>query len=147
VTAPTAVDGLLVEDNPADAEMTLRALQRAHLERRIATVSDGAEALDFIYGTGPHAARAGARPLKVIFLDLKLPKVSGLEVLKHLKGDPRARDIPVVILTSSAETRDIAAAYRLGANSYLVKPVEFEKFVEAVAEAGRYWLILNNPSR
>ena len=147
MTASGAVDALLVEDNAADVEMTLRALQRADLVSHVATVADGAEALDFVHGTGPHAQRADARPLKVIFLDLKLPKVSGLEVLEQLKSDPRTREIPVVILTSSAEEPDIKASYRLGANSYLVKPVDFEKFVESVSHAGLYWLLLNRPPR
>jgi two-component system response regulator len=147
VTTPDIVDVLLVEDNPADVEMTMRALQRAHLANHIATVVDGADALDFLFATGPHADRAGAPPIKVVFLDLKLPKVSGLEVLERLKGDPRTRELPVVILTSSAEAPDVAAAYRLGANSYLVKPVDFEKFVESVSQAGLYWLLINKPPR
>lgn len=147
MTAPAATDVLLVEDNPADVEMTLRALQRAHLVNHIATVADGAEALDFVHGTGPYAHRAEAPPLKVVFLDLKLPKVSGLQVLERLKADPRTREVPVVILTSSAEAPDVAAAYRLGANSYLVKPVDFEKFAEAVSQAGLYWLLINQPPR
>ena len=147
MTAPEVVDVLLVEDSPADVELTLHALQRAHLANPIATVGDGAEALEFLLGTGKHADRAGAVPPKVIFLDLKLPKVSGLEVLERLKSDPRTRDIPVVVLTSSAEEPDIKASYRLGANSYLVKPVDFEKFVESVSHAGLYWLLINKPPR
>jgi CheY-like chemotaxis protein len=147
MTAPAAVDILLVEDSPTDVELTLRSLQRARLANPIFTVRDGAEALDFLFGTGAHADRAGAAPPKVIFLDLKLPKVSGLEVLEQLKSDPRTRDIPVVVLTSSEGAPDIKESYRLGANSYLVKPVDFEKFLEAVAHAGLYWLIHNKPPR
>jgi two-component system response regulator len=147
MTAPAAVDILLVEDSPADVELTLRSLQRARLANPIATVSDGAEALEFLFATGKYADRAGAVPPKVIFLDLKLPKVSGLEVLERLKADPRTREIPVVVLTSSAEEPDIKASYRLGANSYLVKPVDFEKFVDSVSHAGLYWLLLNKPPR
>ncbi len=147
MTAPDPVDVLLVEDSPADAELTHRALQRARLANPILTVRDGAEALEFLFGTGAYADRAGADPPKVIFLDLKLPKVSGLEVLERLKADPRTREIPIVILTSMADGPDVRAAYRLGANSYLVKPVDFEKFLEAVAQAGLYWLLQNKPSR
>ena len=147
MTAPAAVDILLVEDSPADVELTLRSLQHVKLANPIATVNDGAEALEFLLGTGAYAGRAGAAPPKVIFLDLKLPKVSGLEVLERLKSDPRTREIPVVVLTSSAEEPDIKASYRLGANSYLVKPVDFEKFVESVSHAGLYWLLLNKPPR
>ena len=147
MTAPAAVDILLVEDSPADKELTLRSLQHAHLANPIAIVSDGAEALEFLLGTGAYAGRAGAAPPKVIFLDLKLTKVSGLEVLERLKADPRTREIPVVVLTASEDEPDIKAAYRLGANSYLVKPVDFEKFLEAVSHAGLYWLLLNKPPR
>lgn len=147
MTTPDAADLLLVEDAPADVEMTMRALERAHLANHVATVSDGAAALEFIYGTGSYAQRANAPPLKVVFLDLKLPKMSGLEVLERLKTDPRTREIPVVVLTSSAEAPDVAAAYRLGANSYLVKPMDFENFAEAVSRAGLYWLLINKPPR
>jgi CheY-like chemotaxis protein len=147
MTAPAEVDVLLVEDSPADVELTLRALQRARLANPMFIVRDGAAALEFLFRSGAYADRAGADPPKVIFLDLKLPKVSGLEVLGRLKADPRTREIPVVILTSTAEGPDIREAYRLGANSYLVKPVDFEKFLEAVAHAGLYWLLQNKPSR
>lgn len=147
MTAPAAVDVLLVEDSPADVELTLRSLGRVRLANTIATAADGAEALEFLFGTGKHAARAGAPLPKVVFLDLKLPKVSGLEVLERLRAEPATHEVPVVVLTSSAEEPDIRAAYRLGANSYLVKPVDFEKFVEAVSAAGLYWLILNKPPR
>ena len=147
MSTPAAVDLLLVEDDPAAVELTLRALAQGHITNPLFVASDGAEALDFIYGTGPHAERADAPPLKVIFLDLKLPKVSGLEVLKRLKTDPRTSEIPVVVLTSSAEAPDVQAAYRLGANSYLVKPMDFENFAEAIRTAGLYWLVINKPPR
>lgn len=147
MTCPAAADVLLVEDDPADLELTLRALRNARLVNAVATAADGVEALDFVFGTGPYAARAEAPPLKVVFLDLKLPRMSGLEVLARLRADPRTKELPVVVLTSSAEGLDIARAYDLGANSYLVKPVEFERFIEAVGQAGLYWLLLNRPPR
>lgn len=145
MTTPAAVDLLLIEDDSAAVELTKRAFERAHVTNPIATAADGAEALDFIYGTGSHAERADAPPLKAIFLDLKLPKVSGLEVLARLKSNERTRAIPVVVLTASAEAPDVQAAYRLGANSYLVKPMDFEKFAEAIRLAGLYWLVVNKP--
>jgi CheY-like chemotaxis protein len=145
VTAPAATDVLLVEDNPADVELTLRALRSARVTNPVTAVADGAVALEFAFATGAYADRAGAPPPKVVFLDLKLPKVSGLEVLARLKGDPRTQDVPVVVLTSSAEAPDIARAYALGANSYLVKPVASERFMDAVGQAGLYWLLLNRP--
>jgi two-component system response regulator len=125
----------LVEDDPNDVELTLRALSKHNLANRVHVVRDGAEALDFIGTHGPVP--------KVVLLDLKLPKLSGLDVLRRLKGDDRTRRIPVVILTSSREEPDIAEAYRLGVNSYIVKPVDFEDFVRAVSEAGLYWLLIN----
>jgi CheY-like chemotaxis protein len=140
-------DVLLVEDNPEDVELTRRSLERARVVNTLAVARDGAEALDFLLATGPFAYRADAPLPKVIFLDLKLPKLSGLEVIARIRAEPAIRHIPVVVLTSSAETPDIARAYALGANSYLVKPVEFEKFVEAVGHAGLYWLLLNQPPR
>jgi CheY-like chemotaxis protein len=137
------VDILLVEDNPQDIEMTLHALQRAHLANPIEVVEDGAQALEYLFGLGAYADRDLARPPKVVLLDLKLPKLSGLEVLRRLRADERTRRIPVVVLTSSREDADIAEAYRLGVNSYVVKPVAFEAFVEAVGRVGLYWLLLN----
>jgi CheY-like chemotaxis protein len=131
-------DILLVEDNPEDVELTLRALRHAKLANPVQVVSDGAEALDYLLD----ASRA--RP-RLVLLDLKLPKVSGLEVLARIKGDKWLRSQPIVILTSSRETPDVQEAYRLGANSYIVKPVQFEAFVAAVAEVGLYWLLLNEP--
>lgn len=142
-----AVELLLVEDNPQDLELAQRALRKAGLFNRVHVARDGAEAMDFIFGTGPFAGRSVADELKVILLDLKLPKVDGLEVLRHLKSDPRTRAIPVVVLTSSKEQRDVAESYRLGVNSYIVKPVNFDRYAEAVRDLGLYWLILNQPPR
>jgi two-component system, response regulator len=141
------VEILLVEDNPNDVELALHALQKNKLSNRIHVVRDGAEALDFIFGTGPYADHSVADLPKVILLDLKLPKVDGLEVLKRIKADPRTRMIPVVVLTSSAEESDIVASYQLGVNSYIVKPIDFQQFTEAVRQLGLYWLLLNQPPR
>ncbi len=137
------VEILLVEDNPHDVELTLRALKKHNLANKVQVVRDGAEALDFIFTTGSFAGRTNQ--LKVILLDLKLPKVSGLEVLQRLKQEEHTRSIPVVVLTSSHEDRDIQECYRLGVNSYVVKPVEFEAFAKTVAEMGFYWLLVNKP--
>ncbi|HEY9074223.1 MAG TPA: response regulator [Desulfobaccales bacterium] len=136
------MDILLVEDNPHDAELTLRALKKHHLANKVHVAKDGEEALDFIFGPDPSADTKCNR-LKVILLDLKLPKVSGLEVLKRLKSDDRCKSIPVVVLTSSHEDRDIQECYKLGVNSYVVKPVEFEAFAKTVADMGFYWLLVN----
>jgi two-component system response regulator len=140
-----AVDILLVEDNPQDAELTIRALKKRHLANRLFVVEDGAEALDFIFSRGKYAQREVAHLPKVVFLDLKLPKVDGLAVLRAIKADERTCRIPVVIVTSSHEDPDIKAAYDLGANSYVVKPVEFDAFMEAVSQLGFYWLLVNQP--
>lgn len=142
---PHAVELLLVEDNPQDLELALRALQKANLANHIQVARDGAEALDFLFSEGAHKGREFASAPKVILLDLKLPKIDGLEVLRRLKADPRTRSIPVVILTSSNEQRDVVESYRLGVNSYIVKPVNFESFSRAVRELGFYWLLLNRP--
>lgn len=136
-------DLLLVEDNPNDVELTLRAFKKSNLVNPVFVVRDGQEALDFIFCREAHAGRLGARLPRTILLDLKLPKVSGLEVLKAIKSDERTRSIPVIVLTSSREDPDIKAAYQLGANSYVVKPVEFNAFVEALSYLGFYWLLLN----
>lgn len=137
------VEILLVEDNDADAELTIRALRKHKLTNRLHRVVDGAEALDFVYANGKYAERnGGARP-RAILLDLKLPKVSGMEVLRKLKSDESRRTIPVIVLTSSREDRDLDEAYRLGVNSYIVKPVDFDKFVQAVEQLGLYWSLLN----
>lgn len=139
------VELLLVEDNPNDAELALRALKKHHIANNIVVVTDGAQALDFVFARGSYAERNIEITPKVILLDLKLPKVDGLEVLAALKSDPRTKIIPVVVLTSSKEERDIVESYRLGVNSYIVKPVDFDKFVEAVKSLGLYWLLLNEP--
>jgi CheY-like chemotaxis protein len=138
---------LLVEDNPNDAELTLRALKKARVANDIHVVRDGAEALEFLFGEGAHAARVGAALPRVVLLDLKLPKVDGLEVLRRVKADERTKMIPIVVLTSSREESDLVASYHLGANSYIVKPVDSDKFFEAVQQVGLYWLLLNEPFR
>jgi CheY-like chemotaxis protein len=136
------VDILLVEDNPTDAELTMRALRKGKLANHITWLKDGAEALEFIFRTAAYAGRPDQYP-RLILLDLKLPKVDGIEVLKRVKADDRTRIIPVVMVTSSQEGRDIAESYKLGVNSYVVKPVEFEQFSETVAKAGFYWMLVN----
>ena len=145
MTNQQQVEILLVEDNPTDVELTLRAFKARNFANQVFVARDGAEALDFFFGDGSHPLRDIGVVPKVVLLDLKLPKVDGLEVLRRLKADERTRAIPVVILTSSREEPDIAAAYRLGANSYIVKPVDFEAFARAVSEVGLYWLLLNEP--
>lgn len=140
-----AIEILLVEDNPDDMDMTLRALRKANLANRIEVARDGAEALDFIFCEGSHAGRNIQQVPRVILLDLKLPKVDGIEVLKRTKGDPRTKVIPVVALTSSREQRDLVDCYNLGVNSYVVKPVTFDGFARAVQDLGAYWLLLNQP--
>jgi len=139
------IEVLLIEDNPNDVEMTLYAFEQYRLSNRIHVVRDGAEALEFIFATGAYADRQNAENPRVILLDLKLPKVDGLEVLRQIKSDPRTRAIPVVVLTSSREESDIVESYNLGVNSYIVKPVDFEQFTEAVRQLGLYWLLLNEP--
>ena len=142
-----AVEILLVEDNPQDLELALRALKKARLSNRIQIARDGAEALEFIFCEGPFAARSIDQVPKVILLDLKLPKIDGLEVLKKIKADLRTKAIPVVVLTSSKEQNDVVESYRLGVNSYIVKPVNFDRFAEAVEDIGLYWLLLNQPPK
>ncbi len=139
------VEILLVEDNPNDVELTLHAFERNNIANHCHVVRDGAEALEFIFCTGAYAERSIQNPPKVILLDLKLPKVNGLEVLRRIKADPRTQAIPVVVLTSSREDRDVVESYRLGVNSYIVKPVDFQNFTEAVNQIGFYWLLLNQP--
>lgn len=139
------VEILLVEDNPNDAELAIRALKKHNLANKVYVVKDGVEALDFIFGTGTYSHRDVNDKPKVVFLDLKLPKVDGLDVLKKIKSDERTKTIPVVVLTSSTEERDIIESYQLGVNSYIVKPIDFDKFVDAVSELGLYWLLLNQP--
>jgi len=134
---------LIVEDNPDDAEMAIRALKKNNLANNVLVLEDGEEALDFIFSRGRFSDKPAIIRPKIILLDLKLPKVNGLEVLKVIKNDPKTRIIPVIVLTSSHEESDIIKSYELGANSYIVKPVEFDKFVGAVRNLGLYWLLLN----
>jgi CheY-like chemotaxis protein len=138
-----AVEILLVEDTAADAELTMRALRKHSLVNSLVWVKDGAEALDFLFATGAYADRDCAHQPKVVLLDLRLPRVSGIEVLRRVKADERTRSIPVVVLTSSKEDIDVEECYRLGVNSYITKPVAFDEFFRVVGELGLYWLLLN----
>ena len=138
------IDILLVEDNKSDAKLIIRELQKHHFANNLVHLIDGAQALDFIFCTGEYANRSFDNKPKVIFLDIKMPKISGLEVLKVIKTDERTRLIPVVMMTSSKEEKDITESHRLGVNSYVVKPVGFENFSKTIADLGFYWLIVNN---
>jgi two-component system response regulator len=138
---------LLVEDNPNDVELAMHALQKHNLANHIRVVRDGAEALDFLFGRGEFAGRDVNVTPRLVLLDLKLPKVEGLDVLRQIKADARTRKTPVVILTSSREERDVVESYNLGVNSYILKPVDFQQFTEAVRTIGLYWLLLNEPPR
>jgi two-component system, response regulator len=137
------VEILLVEDNPADVELTLRVLNKNNLANRVKVVRDGAEALEFIFGAATDPSRALNHIPGIVLLDLKLPKVDGLEVLTKIKADPRTKKIPVVVLTSSREDRDLTLSYDLGVNSYIVKPVDFTQFAESIRQFGLYWLLIN----
>ncbi len=137
------VEILLVEDNLGDVELTLHALRHNNLANRIQVVRDGEEALDFIFCRGAYDRRDSDRPPKLILLDLKLPKVDGIEVLRQIKGDPRTRTVPVIVLTSSKEEKDMVQSYQLGVNSYIQKPVDFDQFWETVKQLGLYWLLVN----
>ncbi|MFZ2161295.1 MAG: response regulator [Sideroxyarcus sp.] len=139
------VEILLVEDNPTDAELCIRSLKKNNLANKLVWVKDGAEALDFLFATGAYAERSVTCPPKVILLDLRLPKVDGKEVLRRVKSDERTRAIPVVVLTSSKEDRDVAESYQLGVNSFISKPVGFEDFARTVKDLGLYWLLINRP--
>ena len=136
---------LLVEDNPSDIDLTKRALANANIANKVVVAEDGQEALDYLFGTGHYAGRDAAPLLAVVLLDLKLPKVDGLDILRRIRANRRTKRLPVVILTSSQEEQDIAAGYDLGANSYIRKPVDFLKFAEAIKTLGLYWLVLNEP--
>ena len=140
------IEILLVEDNPNDAEMTIRTLKKANLANKLIHLKDGAEALDFIFARGNFADREIENKPKVILLDIKMPKVDGIEVLRQIKSNNTTKAIPVVIMTSSKEEQDIITSYNLGVNSYVVKPVDFEGFAKAVSELGFYWLITNQGS-
>lgn len=141
------IEILLIEDNMNDAELTIRALKKNNLANKLVHLKDGVEAIDFIFAEGSYSGRKVENVPKVILLDLKMPRVNGIEVLKKIKTDERTKKIPVVILTSSKEDPDIQECYRLGVNSYVVKPVQFEQFVKSVSELGLYWMILNQPPR
>jgi two-component system response regulator len=138
---------LLVEDNPDDEEFTLRALQRAKITNPVIVVHDGSEAVDYLFGLGAHARRDASPPPAVVLLDLKLPKLSGIDVLRRMRGDARTRYVPVVVLTSSSQDEDILRSYESGANSYVRKPVEFADFATAVAQLGVYWTLTNESPR
>ena len=137
------IEILLAEDSTADAELTLRALRKNNLANTVHWVKDGEEALDYVFCRNAYAGRSSTSPPKLVLLDIKMPKVDGIEVLRQLKSDPDTRLIPVVVMTSSNEERDVMESYRLGANSYIVKPVEFESFLETVAKIGLYWVLTN----
>lgn len=143
IVNPDSIEILLVEDNPNDLALTQRALKKARLANNLHVCRDGAEALEFLFGEGPRSARGCGQLLRVVMLDIKLPKVDGLEVLRRLKSDPRTKSIPVVMLTSSKEQKDVIESYNLGVNSYIVKPVNFEGFSAAVEQLGMYWLLVN----
>ncbi len=136
---------LLVEDNPNDAELAIRALKKHNLANNLIHVTDGQAALDYLLGTGIHHGRDVHQHPKVVLLDLKLPKLDGIEVLRQVRADERTKLVPIVIMTTSREDRDVVESYKLGANSYIVKPVDFENFSEAVSNLGLYWLLLNEP--
>lgn len=136
---------LLVEDSPDDQTLTLRALKKNNIRNPVVVANDGVEAMDYLFATGGHADRDAADPPMLVLLDLKLPKVDGIQVLARLRADPRTELVPVVILTSSREERDLIDGYRSGANSYIQKPVDFEDFTDAVRQLGLYWLLLNEP--
>lgn len=137
---------LLVEDNPNDVELTLRAFQKSKIANQIIVASDGEQAVDYLFSTGPHARRDPGLMPDVVLLDMKLPKLDGLGVLRRMRADSRTKRLPVVVLTSSKEERDVMASYDLGANSFVRKPVDFDKFVEAARHLGVYWLSMNEPA-
>ncbi len=140
-----SVDVLLVEDNPDDVDLAMFAFKKSNFSNRVHVVRDGAEALEYIFSTGAYAGRKNEQAPRLILLDLKLPKVDGLEVLRQVKSNPHTKNTPVVMMTSSREENDLVASYSLGVNSYIVKPVDFQQFVEAARTLGLYWLLLNEP--
>ncbi len=140
-----SIEILLVEDNTADVELTLRALKKNNIANKVLVATDGAQALDYVFCTGAYKDRNMKSPPKVILLDLKLPRGNGLEVLRKIKSDERTKVIPVVVLTSSDQEKDVTESYGLGVNSYIVKPVDFDKFIKVVADLGLYWLLTNKP--
>ncbi len=144
---PEGADVLIVEDNPNDLELTLRSLQKSHIPHTVHIAKDGVEALDFLFARGRFAERSPSFVLRLILLDHKLPKIDGMEVLRQIKSNERTKEIPVVMLTSSQQERDVTESYRLGVNSYIVKPVDFTKFSETIACLGMYWLTYNQSSR
>ena len=141
------VEILLIEDNPNDAEMTIRALKKGNISNKVIHLKDGAEGLDYLFCTGEYSSRDSNHKPKVILLDLKMPRVNGIEVLRKVKSNENTKTIPVVVLTSSKEDPDVSACYELGVNSYIVKPVGFENFTKAISEFGLYWLLLNHPHK
>lgn len=145
MTTPLPIEILLVEDSPADAELTIRALKKHNVTNRVGVVHDGVEALEYLRAVGRYADRSASALPKVVLLDVKLPLMSGIEVLRQCKADPHLCHIPIVMLTSSREEPDIQSCYNLGVNSYIVKPVDFQQFTDAVRQAGLYWLLLNEP--
>lgn len=138
---------LLVEDNPTDLELALRIFKKHRIANQIEVARDGVEALDFLFGEGAHAGRGSIQVPKVILLDLKLPRIGGIEVLRRIKSDPRTRSIPIVVLTSSREEKDLLESYQLGVNSYIVKPVDFDQFSDCLRDIGMYWLLSNTPPK
>jgi two-component system, response regulator len=141
------IDILLIEDNPNDAELTVRVLKKNNIANAIHVIPDGAEALEFFFAEGKYSGRDMNNSPKIVILDLKLPKVDGIEILKRVKSDDRTKTIPIVVLTSSKEESDVIKSYKLGANSYIVKPVDFQKFADSIRDLGYYWLLLNEPPK
>jgi two-component system response regulator len=143
---PEGMEVLLIEDNPADAELTMHALRKESVANRIVHLADGEQALDFLFCRGAYAYRSFADPPRVVLLDIKMPRVDGLDVLRAIKADARTRSIPVVVMTASREEQDLVQSYQLGVNSYIQKPVDFDRFRDVVRQLGLYWLIVNEPA-